>query len=422
MKTVSLIIQREFLVRIRKKSFLIVSMIGPIAMLFMMIVPYWFTSGGNEISTALIIDHTEKFSSITDIKTNYNFIYQNSNALENEGFDIIVDISENDGIPQLNIKSGQRDPIFNELISYFILSKTNQNRLTRFAPIVTKEEIPMHFKYLKNSADKGIFIKQFISYGSGILIYFFIFLYGIQVMKGIIEEKNNRIIEVVITTVKPIHLMLGKILGLASVGFVQFMIWLISSSIITFLFSHYFQVNRFADDEMIKLFEASNQVDLNFVFEMNNLVTTINSLNIPFLILNFSIFFLLGYLIYAALFAIVGAASDIDTDTQQFIFPITVPLLTSMMLIQPVLSMPDSTLANSLSISPLSAPIITTARIPFSNEIASFEVKWLISLLSSIIGFFFLTWIASKIYKIGILSYGQKVGYRELWKWLKTKR
>ena len=169
----------------------------------------------------------------------------------------------------------------------------------------------------------------------------------------------------------------------------------------------------------MKLFEASNQVDLSFVFEMNNLVTTLEAMNIPFVLLNFSIFFLLGYLLYASLFAIVGAASDIDTDTQQFIFPITVPLLTSMMLIQPVLLYPDGLLANVLSVIPLSAPIITSARLPFADHIVLFELKWVVSLVVTFMGFLVMTSVAARIYKIGISSHGQKVGYKQLWEWFR---
>ena len=419
MKKIVLIIQREFSFRVRKTSFLIVSMLGPLAMLLLMIVPYWVTSEGSEKTTALIIDETGMYSSILKLRTDYSFIYENNDCLKNEKFNIIVFLESKEGIPVVRIEADQQDAIFNELITYFVLAKTNQNRLNRFAPIVHRSEIQTHFEYKKDSVDKGNLIKQFISYASGILIYFFIFLYGIQVMKGIIEEKTNRIVEVVITTVKPMQLMLGKIFGLGSVGLLQFMIWLVSSSIITFTFSHYFQINRFGNEDVIKLFEASNQVNLDFVFEMNSLVTTLEVLNIPLLIINFTLFFLLGYLMYASLFAIVGAASDIDTDTQQFIFPITVPLLTSMMLIQPILVSPDGTLANVLSMIPFSAPIITTARFPFANEIAMFKTKWILSLLTTGIGFLVMTWIASRIYKIGILSYGQKIGYKELWKWIK---
>jgi len=419
MRVILLIIQREFLVRVKKKSFLIVTLLGPIAMLVMMVVPYWVSSEGPSVSSVLVVDDTGEFSSIQDINSHYVFNYQENKSLVDQRFDAIVYLTQKEGIPQIVIEADRRDAVFNELINYFVLAKTNQERLRRFAPIVYRSEISNHFKYQKKSDNKGIMIKQFISYGSGVLIYFFIFLYGIQVMKGVIEEKTNRIVEVVITTVKPIQLMLGKIFGLGSVGLLQFLIWLVSSSMITFLFSHYFQIDRFGSDEVMRLFEKSSEVDLGFVFEMNNLVTTLHILNIPFLIFNFMIFFLLGYLMYASLFAIVGAASDVDTDTQQFIFPITVPLLTSMMLIQPVLLYPDGVLANVLSLIPFSAPIITTARIPFTSEIEFFELKWIVSLVMTIAGFLMMTWVASRIYKVGILSYGQKNGYRKLWKWLK---
>lgn len=420
MRTIALIVQREFLVRVKKKSFLIVSMLGPIAMLLMMIVPYWVTSEGSSVKHAVVVDAAGKYADVLDVKTAYSLVYQNElTAVKDNQYDAVVVIEEQEGVPQIQIKSGQRDAVFNELMTYYVLAKTNQERLKRFAPAVHRQELVTHFEYLKNDDSKGIAIKQFISYGSGLMIYFFIFLYGIQVMKGIIEEKTNRIVEVVITTVKPMQLMLGKIFGLAAVGFLQFMIWLVSSSVIMFVFAHYFQISRFGDDEVMKLFEASNQVDLLFVFEMNNLVTTLEAMNIPFLILNFSIFFLLGYLLYASLFAIVGAASDIDTDTQQFIFPITVPLLTSMMLIQPVLLYPDGMLANVLSVIPLSAPIITSARLPFADHIVLFEMKWIISVVVTFVGFLVMTWVASRIYKIGILSYGQKIGYKELWQWFR---
>ena len=250
-------------------------------------------------------------------------------------------------------------------------------------------------------------ISSWIGFLCGILIYIFIFMYGTMVMRGVIEEKTNRIIEIIISSVKPFQLMMGKIIGVALVGLTQFLLWVILA-----VFIYHFV-------ELI-FFETTYD---NIQFEKNTLITIsskfIAMLNINILQLGilFIFYFLGGYFLYSSLFAAVGSAVDAESDTQQFILPITVPLIISFILIQPVMDNPDGTIAFWASLIPLTSPIIMMVRLPFGVS----NIELIISILLLIIGFIATTYIAAKIYRIGILMYGKKPTYTELLKWISYK-
>lgn len=419
MQIIRLIIMREYLVRVRKKSFIVMSLAGPIGMALLMIVPYWFSSqSGASTPQQVYIEAAEDYTeALNSLSTPYTFI-KGQAPNPDAGITVTWSAAET---PTLSFRGLKKDPQLITLLRLFALNKVNSKRLEKSGIPIALSEISSTFHFSAAEKTKGLGIKMFLAYISGLVIYFFIFLYGIQVMKGIIEEKNNRIIEVVLTTVKPYQLMLGKIFGLGAVGFTQFLIWLLSSISISAGLSHFYSIERFGNQELMALFEEQSTVDFSFIMEMNTLVTTLQALNLSGLLLGFAAFFVVGYLIFASLFAIVGAASDIDTDTQQFIFPITIPLISSMICIQPIISNPNGTLANVLSYIPFSAPIITPARFPFHDQIPYWSLKWSLSMGCSLLGFLVLVAVAAKIYRIGILSYGQKIDYTTLWKWIKQK-
>jgi len=254
-----------------------------------------------------------------------------------------------------------------------------------------------------------------------ISIYFFIFLYGIQVMKGVIEEKNNRIIEVMVSSVRPFQLMIGKILGMALLALTQFGVWLI-----VFIGGYSFTYNQlglknFANASAIQKVTEAGTMSLSNAVSIHEFVSTMDEMNVPQVLGGFIFFFLMGYLIYGALFAIVGAASDVDTETQQFIMPITVPLLSTMVFVSQMTSNPHSGIAKFLSFFPLTSPLAMTARLPFADTASSFTLELILSMLLAIAGFIGIVFIASRIYRIGILSYGSKVGYKDLIKWFFVK-
>lgn len=251
------------------------------------------------------------------------------------------------------------------------------------------------------------------------LIYFSVMVYGTQVMRGITEEKTSRIVEVIISSVKPFQLMMGKIIGVALVGLTQFVLWITLTLLLAAATSFYFKGQLPQDAQEIQQVQKSmpgggvgmaNTVD-NPVTEV---LGAVNSLNIPLILGCFLFYFLGGYLLYSALFGAVGAAVDSDSDTQQFMLPITLPIVFSFVFAQFVLRDPEGSLAFWTSMIPFTSPIIMMVRIPFGVPV--WELVLSMTLL--VAGFIGTIWLAARIYRVGILMYGKKVSYKELAKWI----
>ncbi|HQF29489.1 MAG TPA: ABC transporter permease, partial [Bacteroidia bacterium] len=259
-----------------------------------------------------------------------------------------------------------------------------------------------------------------VGFIGGILIYMFIFLYGAQVMRGVIEEKTNRIVEVIISSVKPFELMMGKIIGVALVGLTQFLLWIVLTMTISAGVSSVF-ANKMSGAEIVKAQVHTSNVAIDGQGEeklskddMMSIFENMDSINFPLIVGCFIFYFLGGYLLYSALFAAIGAAVDNETETQQFMLPVTVPLIFSFVVAQSIITNPDSQMGFWFSIIPLTSPVVMMVRIAFG--VPTWEIALSMSLL--VVGFIFTTWIAAKIYRTGILLYGKKVTYKELSKWL----
>jgi ABC-2 type transport system permease protein len=266
-----------------------------------------------------------------------------------------------------------------------------------------------------------------IGFGGGILIYIFIFLYGVQVMRGVIEEKTNRIIEVIISSVKPFQLMMGKIVGIALVGLTQFLLWIVlttalftvaSATLLKDVTKDYTAKQAQGEEvykkgaDMQALQAAGSAV--NSPAEMIGWMEDLKKIDFTDIFLCFAFYFLAGYLLYSALFAAMGAAVDNEADTQQFMLPVTIPLIFSFGIAQAVIQDPESPVAFWFSMIPLTSPVVMMVRLPFG--VPPWELALSMSLL--VVGFIFTTWLAGRIYRTGILMYGKKISYRELWKWL----
>jgi ABC-2 type transport system permease protein len=256
------------------------------------------------------------------------------------------------------------------------------------------------------------------------LIYMSVFIYGTQVMRGITEEKTSRIVEVIISSVKPFQLMLGKIIGVALVGLTQFVLWILLTTALTsatsaVLSSKMAESSPEVAQEMQKMQNGmpsptAGMPGSNVENPVSEVLNAINSLNLPLILGCFLFYYLGGYLLYSALFGAVGAAVDNDADTQQFMLPITLPIIFSFVFAQFVLRDPDGTLAFWTSMIPFTSPIIMMVRIPFG--VPAWEIA--LSMVLLVIGFMGTTWLAARIYRVGILMYGKKVSYRELAKWI----
>ena len=239
-----------------------------------------------------------------------------------------------------------------------------------------------------------------IGFITAFLIYLFIFMYGSMVMRGVIEEKTSRIVEVIISSVRPFQLMMGKIVGVALVGLTQFVLWILLTYSIASLFEVVFM-------------NSNNQSEI-----ITGILSSVGQINLSSIVVSFLFYFIGGYLLYSSLFAAIGSAVDTESDTQQFVLPITIPLILSLVMIEPIMNNPDGTLAIWLSIIPFSSPIIMMVRLPFGG-VENWEI--IISATVLICTFLSTTYIASKIYRVGILMYGKKSSFKELIKWISYK-
>jgi len=267
-----------------------------------------------------------------------------------------------------------------------------------------------------------------LGFVSGLLIYMFIFLFGSQVLRGVLEEKTSRIVEIIVSSVKPFQLMMGKVIGIGLVGLTQFLIWVVLTfAIVGGVRATFPNLFQFTPTEQVHITatQSLNAEDLQRQMETVQMQNTtagqilegLQAINFPVMILSFLFYFIGGYLLYAALFAAIGSAVDNEADTQQFMLPVTVPLLFSIVMMQMIIQNPSGPVAFWLSIIPLTSPVIMMIRIPFGVPFMDLAI----SAVLLILGFIFTTWLAAKIYRTGILMYGKKIDYAELWKWIRYR-
>jgi ABC-2 type transport system permease protein len=251
---------------------------------------------------------------------------------------------------------------------------------------------------------------------AAILIMFFIVLYGGQVMRGVIEEKTNRIIEVMISSVKPFELMMGKIIGIALMSLTQFLIWVILTGGVTLYINNKYEkvFDMYSDRNIETTLKKNPGLDVKKATEINQLTSALRSVDFVKILLVFAFYFLGGYLLFASLFAAIGSAVDVETDTQQFVFPLIAPLMFCIVMATTIINNPDGSLAFWLSIIPFTSPVAMMLRLPFGVPIE----ELFSSMAILIISFVSFTWVAGRIYRTGILMYGKKIALSELMKWL----
>ena len=438
MNKILLIIKREYLSRVRKKSFIIMTILGPVLMACLILAPILLMDSSDEEKKEIwVCDENNLFEpQFEDIDgTDYQFV-KNDIIEVKERFNIsdgyaLVHIPkfENESIDVLesSVKVYVRKPmsfsnqnqISNNIESVIESIKLKEEGLTRDIIDRTRSNVNLNTIILGESGSEktgSTEVSMGISMFGGFLIYIFIFLYGAMVMRGVMEEKTSRIVEIIISSVKPIQLMMGKIIGIALVGFTQFALWVsltfVISSVATALLVSPADLNPvdMANGSEMLIQEAEmNHRGLASVFEQ------LESINITFLLVMFLFYFIGGYLMYGSLFAAVGSAVDSETDSQQFMLPITIPLIFSFIALQTILENPDSSLAFWCSIIPFTSPIVMMGRLPFDPPLWELGL----SMVLLIVGFIFTSWLAGRIYRVGILMYGQKVNYKTLWKWIK---
>ncbi len=437
MGKILLIIQREYLTRIRKKSFIIMTILGPILMATLMLLPVYLSEVGTSMKKVAVLDETgwffQKFHNQTDIQ--FYYVDKNVEQAKAEALtkgDMFLYIP----LPKLNLpENAELFSIKQPGLFVRTYIKTVMKQVVEDKKLLAKGIDPNVIKSVKahinlvtiKVSDDGIEkksntgVEMGLAIFSGILIYMFVFIYGAQVMRGVMEEKQNRIVELIVSSVKPFQLMMGKIVGVGLVGLTQFLLWIV----LTLALVGVFQSGIFSSElahGVKALTEQSVVAGQTGSLAANSGNTTItqisgllSSINFKVMIFSFLFYFLGGYLLYSSLFAAVGGAIDHDADAQQFMLPISMPLIFSVAMIGVIANQPDGALAFWMSMIPFTSPVIMMMRIPFGVP------YWQIGLSAGLLllTFVFTTFVAGKIYRIGILIYGKKVGYSDLWKWLR---
>jgi ABC-2 type transport system permease protein len=431
MNKIFLIIRREFITRVRKKSFIIMTILGPLLFAGVMVLPIWLAT--RETSSVKVIEVDDKsglfaykFEGSSNLKFKYVDVDQRrliEHTLLSPNYGLLyipeVDLDNPNNIvffsktnPSLDVKENIQRVLNREIENL----KLDRSGISRETLEQIRTRVSLNTNIVTGSGEKAgnAEIATIVGYLGAFLIYMFIFIYGAQVMRGVLEEKTTRIVEIIISSVRPFQLMMGKIIGVASVGLTQFLLWIILTFVIVFLARDFFGVNELQQLQEQTAVANMSPERMESAQNLQNVFEALNSVPLLTIITGFIFYFLGGYFLYGALFAAVGAASDTDTDSQQFMLPITIPLIISIVTLSAVLKEPDGSLAFWLSMIPFTSPVVMMMRLPF--VIPAWEIVLSMALL--ILGFIFTTWLAGKIYRIGVLVHGSKVNYRILWKWL----
>lgn len=443
MNKIKIIITREYLSRVKKKSFIVMTILGPILMASIWVLPVVLATVSTDEKPIQVLDETGLFvGRLADTKT-IKFIpisidveTAKENLLSSGDYGLLWIPKTELSVPSSGVfySSGQASLDVTSYIKSIMKNEVESLKLEASGvdPEILrsiKSNIVLNtIKITESGSEEKSFTEVSMGVGifSGVLIYMFIFIFGAQVMRGVMEEKTNRIVEVIISSVKPFELMMGKIIGVALVGLTQFMLWIVLTlGIVGVLQATVLDTSELTKSEQLysgqaKMLDAEQLKDVSEQMQTQDsfnvqIIEAISSINYGVMIGAFIFFFLGGYLLYGALFAAIGSAVDNETDSQQFMLPVTIPLILSMVMLGMIINNPSGPVAFWFSIIPLTSPIIMMVRIPFG--VPYWEIALSGGLL--ILGFLFTTWVAAKIYRTGILMYGKKVNYAELWKWMK---
>ena len=438
MSKIGLIISREYLTRVKKKTFILMSFLGPLIIVGFVLLTSYLSQENKEKYEILVVDESHLFNNNLRNSNKYHLQWapKEKNYTEvqeifkkDDELDLLVYLPINliktnsmtakclyKEIPSTAVQKHLSN-IINEAIELYRVNFNNID-ISTYKSIKTK--INLDVIDIENKENRNIQRKAFVGIALAMFIYAFIFFYSTQVMRGVIEEKTNRIVEVIISSVSAFELMIGKIIGVGLVGITQFIIWAIITMIMSVTIFPLIIKDKYNPSLQT---DADEVVNNSFKIDPNNeaIQFIINELQWSYLILFFTLFFLGGYLLYSGLMAAVGAAVDEEADTQQFLLPLTIPMLFAILMASKVIDEPSSSLAFWLSEIPFTSPIIMIVRIAMGIGDSSVEIwEIILSLFLLTITFIGTTWISGRIYRKGILSYGKKASYYDLFKWLKN--
>lgn len=457
---INVIIGREYMTRVKKKSFLLTTFLGPVFFAAMCILPsvimFMTTDKGKEVA---VIDRSGivmpyMTSNETTTYTDYTGMPVDSakSRCSELGLDALVVVSPLDSVKRtvsveaysgkpmsVDMKDAIRSRV-NEAVEEYRLESYRIEGLRQIIEDV-KADVSVSTFTLDDSGEEKITsseVYMMISFVLSIIIYMFIAMFSAMVMQSVIEEKSSRVVEVLVSSVKATELMFGKIIGVACVALTQFFLWVVLTAVLVLAFGSFVGFDSIVEsanvqtEQMTQMTEGMGvdpaaldasgmnmQVSLpeEGTSEMAAVIETIKDINYPMILISFVVYFVLGYLLYASLFAAIGSAVENEADTQQLQLPVTIPLLLAFFIAFYAFKSPDSQVVFWGSIIPFTSPIVMLARIPFG--VPAWELALSIVLL--VLTFMLIAYLSAKIYKIGILMFGKKTSFKDLYKWLKQK-
>jgi len=446
MNKIKLITWREYITRVRKKSFIVMTLVGPLLIAFFYGILIYLMVNEDIVSeekTVLVVDESGIFENSLESESLLKIDYvqkrsqlQTDSALlhDYDGWLSIpsqLDVNDPKGIVYRsgkNISLQTKEGLSRKMEKVLSAYKMEQYGVSKSLIDSVRSQVSITaYTVDSDGNEKSTSTELYTGIGMALAlaIYMFIFLYGVQVMRGVIEEKTNRIVEIIVSSVKPFQLMMGKVLGLAMVGLTQILIWVILSGLLITGISLFMGGDMGSIQELsesaknIQTGQLPAGAEEMSMSKIDEIKLALMGLNFPFIILSFLFYFLAGYLMYSSLFAAIGAAVDAETDTQQFMLPITMPLIFAFVLSTTIVFRdPNGSMSFWLSIFPLTSPVVMMVRLPFLT-LADQWWEVLLSAAALVAGFCFTIWLAGKIYRVGILMYGKKVTYKELFKWLR---
>jgi ABC-2 type transport system permease protein len=435
MNKILLIIQREYITRVLKKSFWISSLLAPVLITAIYAIPIWLAMKDKEVKRVEILDLSAlwKKSDLLDKEVQFDFTTGKEQDLKmlfaSKGYDAFVSIPKDvltnpKGVHIYTAKNIGMS--LKESVEKLIQNKVRHELLLKAgisSQIYESTQVDIDSKTITVSTDGqetssssgGAMILAGIM---GLVLYVTLLLYGSQVMNGVIEEKSSRIIEVIISSVKPYQLLLGKIIGVGLVGLTQFLLWIVLTFGLTQVTSKLYGEKEKNTLTQIKQIDSTSPESVMSRSEnespMSEVTKVLESTNIPLIIAAFLFYFFVGYMLYSSLFAAIGSAVESATEAQQFTFIVMIPIILSFLMAQYTMQDPDSTIAFWASMIPFTSPINMMVRLPYGVPVW----ELILSMALLILGFLGCSWVSARIYRVGILMYGKKVTWKELGKWL----
>ncbi len=442
LSNIGLIIGREYSTRVKKKSFILLTLLTPLLMAALIAVPVLITLySGSDKEVISIADSTGMLGPYfeSDSHTEYRFIAEDvtpeslKSDFDSYGSTALVYVSPLDSASNVSVTSYSREPLgmetkteIGENIGLALRDyKLKALQIENFDEIMdqVKTDVTVDAYTINEAGEEkkdSVEMYMVLAYLMSFLIYVFVFMFGSMVMRGVIEEKSNRIVEVIVSSVNSFELMMGKIIGVALVAVTQFAVWVVllgglmsglSGAVSHKMSAQMADLAANADSAMA----AEGAGDLS---DIMSAVEQLGDMNLGWIIASFFIYFLLGYLLYAAMFAAVGSAVDNEADTNQLSLPITIPLMVGLFIMLHTFQHPSSGLSVWASIIPFTSPMVMLARIPF-GVVPAWQL--ILSIVLLIATFVATVYVSAKIYKVGILTYGKKATFKDLWNWIRYK-